>query len=102
MIRWLFGGQRRGGMVAMEEFEGGLNGVFAMAMSLDARYAVGQSDTVGATYAVRWDEYGKIEILGQLVEGASEEAVDVSGDGSVVVGKSRYKVGSDYEQRAFI
>lgn len=71
----------------------------AHAISGDGRTIVGKaSPFFGNDQAIRWDENGIAHSLGVMPGSFSDEAWDVSHDGSVIVGHSRF--GNDW--RAFI
>jgi len=62
------------------------------AVSADGSVVVGRRDVVGQGFeAARWTESGGVEGLGDLSDGAPEStAIDVSDDGSVVVGHGNF------------
>ena len=57
-------------------------------MTPDGRFIVGQASFTSPTEAFRWTEAGGFEPLGDLPAGSSSSlAIDVSDDGSVIVGQ---------------
>lgn len=69
---------------------GKFGGSNANAISGDATTIVGSSESTQGAF--RWNEAGGMQSLGAVPDGGrSSDAVDVSGDGSIIVGVVRYR-----------
>jgi probable HAF family extracellular repeat protein len=82
-FRWTSGG----GMQQLGDLPGGSFLSFAQAVSSDGSTVVGHGTTAAGYEAFRWTSAGGMQGLGDL-SGFGSGGIDVSGDGSIVVGIS--------------
>ncbi|MCC7313301.1 MAG: VCBS repeat-containing protein [Planctomycetes bacterium] len=80
---------------SLGDLAGGAFSSTATAISVDGQVVVGRSESSGGTEAFRWTVSGGIVGLGHLPSASQfSSSYDVSGDGSVAVGSSRFAPGS--------